>query len=200
MSPRPAVQESPARAHQRDRIVAAFEERARVDGPRAVVMAELARDLGISTRTLYQHFGSKAELVSEILGRWAAEVDADQARRLESALSAEQRMFDAAASWIEGQDRFSEAFWLQVGADFPEASRVLAEQVRRSLGVAREALAREVDDELHVELALSLLKASIRHALDPRRCDRLGLSRQEAVREAVRLWCRGALHTTGGVD
>ena len=198
MSPRPSVQESHSRALQRDRIIEAFADRARANGPRAVVMAELARDLGISTRTLYQHFGSKAELVGEILGRWAAEVDADQRRRLQSALSAEERILDAAASWMDGQERFSEAFWLQVAADFPEASRVLGDQIRNSLGIAREAMTREFHDELHVELAVSLLKAAIRHALDPRRCDRLGVSRQDAVRQAVLLWCRGALRSSGG--
>ncbi|MBW2315424.1 MAG: TetR/AcrR family transcriptional regulator [Deltaproteobacteria bacterium] len=95
MSPRLAVQES--RDHQRQRILKAFEERARANGPRGVVMAELARDLGISTRTLYQHFASKAELVHEILGRWAVEVDADQARRLTSKESLQERMIDVAA-------------------------------------------------------------------------------------------------------
>jgi AcrR family transcriptional regulator len=67
MSPRLDGQEN--RDHQRQRILEAFEERARADGPRGVVMAELARDLSMSTRTLYQHFDSKAELVHEILGR-----------------------------------------------------------------------------------------------------------------------------------
>ncbi|HKJ25141.1 MAG TPA: TetR/AcrR family transcriptional regulator [Myxococcota bacterium] len=198
MSPRPAVQES--RSLQRDRILEAFETRARADGPRAVVMAELARDLGISTRTLYQHFGSKAELVEEVLGRWAAEMDADQAERLQSAGSVEARMIEAATGWIEGQDRFSEAFWQQVSADFPEATRVLSDQVRKSLGVAREQVARELHHGLDVDLALSLLKGAIRHALDPHRCDRLGISRQEAVRQSVELWCRGALGPRGASD
>jgi AcrR family transcriptional regulator len=191
MSPRPGVQAD--RDHQRQRILEAFEARARPDGPRGVVMAELARDLGISTRTLYQHFGSKAELVQEIMERWAAELEAEQQRRLHSDLSPKLRTLDAAESWIVGQDRFSQAFWSQLQLEFPDASRVLAEQVRKSLLTARDQLAPQLHPDFDLDLALSLLKSSIRHALDPKRCDRLGLSRRDAVHQAVELWCRGAL-------
>jgi AcrR family transcriptional regulator len=198
MSPRPAVQEN--RVRQRDRILEAFAERARTNGPRAVVMAELARDLGISTRTLYQQFASKAEIVEEIVAIWTAEVDAEQQALIDSELSIRDRMIEAAASWIAGQDRFSEAFWLQIASDFPEASRILAQQVRKSLAFARHQLAAEIHEGLDVDLALSLLKGSVLHALDPRRCDRLGLARQDAVRQAVELWCRGALRPAARGD
>ena len=190
MSPRLAVQ---TRDFQRQRILEAFEERARADGPRSVVMAELARDLGISTRTLYQHFGSKAELVHEILGRWAIEMNTDQERRLSGGQSLKERMIDAAVSWVDGQDRFSDSFWLQISSDFPDARQVFSEQIRKSLARAQAQIACEVHDEFNLPLAMSLLKSVIRHALDPKRCDRLGLSRHEAVRQAVELWCRGAL-------
>ena len=102
-------------------------------------------------------------------------------------------MIDAAVSWIDGQDRFSESFWVQIGSDFPDARRVFSEQIRKSLAIAEAHIAREVHDDFHLPLAMSLLKSAIRHALDPKRCDRLGLSRHEAVRQAVELWCRGAL-------
>jgi hypothetical protein len=102
-------------------------------------------------------------------------------------------MIEAADSWIEGQDRFSGEFWTQVQEDYPEASRVLLDQVRKSLGAARAYLGPRVSPELDAELTLSILRGAIARALDPKRCDRLGLSRQEAVRQAVDLWCRGAM-------
>jgi hypothetical protein len=75
-------------------------------------------------------------------------------------------MIDAAVSWIDGQDRFSDA----------EAQ-----------------ISQEVRDDFDLPLAMSLLESAIRHALDPKRCDRLGLSRHEAVRQSVDLWCSRAL-------
>jgi len=196
MSPRPAVQET--RDGQRERILEAFEERARAQGPRGVVMAELARDLGMSTRTLYQHFGSKAEIVHEIVARWASDMDEQQRLRMAGGEPAAERVIAAAADWITGQDRFSDAFWQQLVHDFPDASRVLAEQIGRSVAAARETFGPDLRPDLDPELALSLLKSAIRHALDPKRCDRLGISRREAVRQSVELWCRGALRSTGG--
>jgi AcrR family transcriptional regulator len=193
MAPRLVLQEQ--RDRQRARILDAFAERARRNGPRGVVMAELARELGISTRTLYQHFESKAEMVREVMERWAREVEAEQARRSRDGLDPRARMIEAADRWIEGQDRFSAEFWSQVQQDFPEASRVLLEQVRRSRAVARDYLAARVAPGLHPELALSLLRGAIGQALDPGRCDRLGLSRQQAVRQAIEVWCRGAMAT-----
>lgn len=191
MSPRPAVQED--RESPRERILEVFAERARVRGPRSVVMAELARDLGMSTRTLYQHFGSKAEIVHEIVARWASDMDGQQRRRMAGGEPAAERVIAAATDWIGGQDRFSDAFWEQLVHDFPDASRVLAEQIGRSVAAARETFGPDLREGLAPELAFSLLKSVIRHALDPKRCDRLGLSRPEAVRQAVELWCRGAL-------
>lgn len=191
MSPRVVLQEQ--RERQRARILDAFADRARRSGPRGVVMAELARELGISTRTLYQHFESKAEMVREVMERWARDVEAEQARRSRSDLDARQRMIEAAERWIEGQDRFSSQFWAEVQQDYPEASRVVLEQVRKSREVAQGYLAARVAPGLEPALALSLLRGAIAQALDPGRCDRLGLSRQQAVRQAIELWCRGAM-------
>ena len=191
MGPRPSVQE--ARDRGRERILQAFEERAAQHGPRGVVMAELARDLGISTRTLYQHFGSKAEIVREIMERWARELEAEQKTRERSGLAPKERMMQAAEAWIDRQDRFSEAFWDQVYDDFPDASQILARQIQRSQAVAREYLAPRIHADFDVDLALSLMRSSIGQALDRKHCDRLGVSRQQAVRQAIELWCRGAL-------
>jgi len=189
MSPLPSVQL--ARDRQRHRILEAFEERAARNGPRDVVMAELARDLGISTRTLYQQFGSKAEIVREVLERWAAEHDDEPGAPPGG--SVQGRVMEATERWVRGQDRFSTEFWRQIHRDYPEARRALADRIERSQERMREHLAPHLRPEVNVDLALSLLRRSLGHALDPERCNGLGLSRQEAVRQTVSLWCRGAL-------
>jgi len=191
VSPRPAGQDE--RQLQRQEILAVFEARARASGPRGVVMAELARDLGISTRTLYQQFSSKAEIVQDILGRWVAELEADRAQREERSLSTQAWMIDAAESWLEGRNRFSASFWAQIQTDYPGARALVTDQVRKSLAATRAFLTPRVRPDLDSELAVLILREAIRGALDPKRCDRLGVSRQVAIQQSVELWCRGAL-------
>jgi len=177
----------------RERILEAFAEGARVDGPRSVVMAELARDLGISTRTLYQHFPSKAELVASLMDGWADQVEREQRANLAEESSPYERMLRAANHWLEGQCRFSTTFWLQLDRDFPEVSRGFQERLRAILQEGREALVEFIREDIDKGLALSLMNASLAAAADPARCDRLGISRQDAVRQAIEVWVRGTL-------
>jgi AcrR family transcriptional regulator len=195
VSSRPAAQ---AVQRQRDRILDAFEERARQDGPRSVVMAELARDLGISTRTLYQQFASKAEIVHAIMERWAAEVAEQHRARQRASWTTLERIQDAARSWVEGQGRFSRAFWSQLRREYPEAHEVMNGQIRRILVTAREQLAPRLRGGLHRGLALTLLLELMRRAADPALCDKLGIARQDAISQAVELWAVGALEPEQG--
>jgi len=197
MSPGPAVQDT--RVLQRNRILDAFEESARADGPRGVVMAELARDLGISTRTLYQHFPSKAELVASLMDRWADEIAADQEARATSGKSPYEQMVAAAEGWLTGQCAFSSAFWAQLERDFPVAFVRFQQRLREILDAGHRHLLPYIRDDLDKELALALMYASLGAASDPERCDRLGLSRQEALRQAVEVWVRGTMRPVRAV-
>ena len=58
---------------------------------------------------------------------------------------------------------------------------------------AYERILPELRTDVPPDLSISILYARIANAADPVRCDRLGLSRQEAVLHAVDLWSRGAL-------
>jgi AcrR family transcriptional regulator len=180
-------------ARARERIVEAFTERARTAGPRSVVMAELAHDLGISTRTLYKHFRSKAELVHEVVGRFAEEWRAGQRRRFAQRLPAVERIREVALAWLEVRDRFSATFWRETRQHYPEAFAVWSEAQRALWSRARQGIRPAMRDDVPKPLSAAILLEAIGVAADPDRCDRLGLSRQEAVMHAVALWARGAL-------
>jgi len=188
-----------ARARSRERILDAFTEGARSAGPRNVVMAELARELGISTRTLYQHFPSKADLVSALMERWADGLHADHLARTASGQSPYEQMLAAAEGWLQGQCAFSTSFWAQLERDFPEAFARYQERLRHVLDAGRAHLMPYIREDLDKELALALMQASLRVAADPERCDRLGLSRQEAVRQALEAWVRGTMRPVRAV-
>lgn len=177
----------------RERIVEAFTERARTLGPRAVVMAELAGDLGISTRTLYRHFRSKKDLVVEVMRRLAEETAAQQKRRTERRLSPIERIREVALAWVDGRTRFSVTFWREVEQQYPEAMQVWHLRLAVVAQVARDYLVPVMRDDIPKQLSASILIESVLRASNPERCNQLGLSRQEAVTHAVELWARGGL-------
>jgi len=177
----------------RERIVEAFTERARTLGPRSVVMAELARDLGISTRTLYKHFRSKAELMHEVMGRFAEEWRTAQQSRFDRNLSVVERLHEISLGWLASRDRFSATFWRETRQLYPEAIAVW-HKTQLVMGVrARDVLGPALRDDVPKPLSVEILYAAVNLAADADRCDRLGISRHESVRHAVELWARGAL-------
>jgi len=177
----------------RERIVDGFIERARTLGPRAVVMAELAGGLGMSTRTLYRHFRSKAELMQEVVARYAEEAARRQESRFARKLNPLERILETAEGWLEDRDRFSAAFWREAHQQYPETLQVWRTTQRGLLAKARERILPDLREGLPPDLAIALLFSSIELAADPVRCDRLGISRQEAVAHAGEIWARGAL-------
>jgi len=180
-----------------DRILRAFGERVRGSGIRAVVMAELARDLGISTRTLYRHFPTKSDLVLALTRRWAERLEEMQRRRFSSGQSPLTELHAAAQTWVGLSSELSSAYWLELERDHPEAHAILVRQVGRNMGRARRRLAPLVREGLDPDVALRLLRAAVAEAADPAACEALGVTRQEATRTAIEIWARGALRGGG---
>ena len=156
-------------------------------------MAELARDLGISTRTLYQHFPSKAALVAALTQRWADVAEHEQDERIGTDRSPYDQMLEAASRWLELQCGFSPAFWGELERDFPDVAEHFQARLRSILDAGRQLLIPFIREDLDQGLALTLMQASLRSASDPERCERLGISQEEAVRQAIEVWVRGTL-------
>jgi AcrR family transcriptional regulator len=110
-----------ARRRSRERILVAFAERARVDGIRAVVMGELARSIGMSKKTLYQHFENKDDLVRALVAEWVARIHRcaeDPSAPREDAHETLRWWTDV---WARGRHDFSAAFWSDLEHDHPQA-------------------------------------------------------------------------------
>ena len=58
---------------------------------------------------------------------------------------------------------------------------------------AREQFSPFIRSDLDHEFAFTLLRSAMRTAADPQFCNRLGISRQASVRQAIELWSKGAL-------
>jgi hypothetical protein len=117
----------------------------------------------------------------------------DQRRRLEQKLGVVERIHETAQTWVETRIRFSATFWREVKQHFPEAMKLWEGRMALVWARARSEGVKEFRDDVPPLLSASILMNSIRHAADPDRCDRLGISRQQAVAHAVDLWARGAV-------
>lgn len=191
---------NPNQTELHDRILRAFTERARHAGLRAVVMAEVARDLGISTKTLYKVFESKEQLVQALMDRWVGMVEAGL-RAAEARAEAEgtdnvtiaERLKTSAVIWAEVRARFSPAFWSELERDYPGPFAVFDKAREEARKKVRSRVASLLRDDVDPELAQELYDAMTRRASDPDLCQRLNLTPHDALVQAVNMWTTGAL-------
>jgi AcrR family transcriptional regulator len=183
----------------RERILSAFSERATRAGIRAVLMSELASELRMSASTLYNHFPSKEELVRALVERWADDVAVSEVAIAEHARSrsAVDGMVHWAEAWAGSVSHYGPAFWEDLRRDHPEAWSIFQRKIATWKEAGAALLRPHLRADLHPEMALEVLDLMIARAPDPRICDRLGISRQEAIRTALRIWAQGALKNQG---
>lgn len=185
--------------HLEDRIVREFSSRARRNGPKAVVMADLARDLQISTKTLYRLFPTKAHLVHRLMTQWASRFERDlhaagpaDADPL-GAMPFVDQLLASSRVWQLSRRRFGGPFWDEVERDYPDSyeifTRARARLRQQILGQLGPHMVPGVDPEL----AMELFDAALGRALDPQVLARTGVEARTAVGQAVRIWAAGAL-------
>ena len=183
----------------RERILAAFSERAKRSGIRGIVMAELLQELRMSASTLYQHFPSKNDLVTASVERWAGEIagDAFTGKPSKDARVIYDQLIAWAEAWAEAQARFAPAFISDLQRDYPEAWEIFQRHVTTSKRNGGARLTPGLKPGLRPEIALALLGLILTHITDPELPDRLRVSRHEFIRTAVSIWAGGALRSPG---
>jgi len=191
---RSSASSSAASAAQiRGRILAAFSDRAAESSIRGVRMDDLAADLGMSKKTLYQHYRSKEQLVDALLDEWITRTAGDQREWARRGLSPAERLRAWGETWVTSVGRFSRAFWSELRRDHPDAYARYDEAVRQSRVDAARSLARHIRPGLAPEVALELLRAALERGIDPATSARLDLSPRETVGVILDVWTQGAL-------
>ena len=183
----------------RERILAAFSERAKRSGIRGIVMAELLQGLHMSASTLYQHFPSKNDLVTASVERWAGEIagDAFAGKPSKDARVIYDQLIAWAEAWAEAQAQFAPAFISDLQRDYPAAWEIFQRHVTTSKRNGAARLTPGLKSGLQPEIALALLGLILTHITDPELPDRLRVSRHEFIRPAVSIWAGGALRSPG---
>ena len=182
-----------------DRIIREFSSRARRNGPKAIVMADLARDLQISTKTLYRLFPTKADLVHRMMTQWANrfardldaadddEVERDEGMPFVGQLVASSRV------WQVSRRRFGGTFWEELERDYPASFELFVEARARLRRQILERLEPHMAHSVDPEFAMELFDAALARAIDPRVLARTGVEPRAAIGQAVRIWAAGAL-------
>jgi AcrR family transcriptional regulator len=180
-------------AQTRRRVLRNFSAQASKLGIRGVVMIELARDLGLSSKTIYRHFPKKFDLVAAMVEELVAELASEQESRVASGGKATERMLAAVDTWLERTARQHPSFWHDLRKHYPNAWTIYEAATLRSLASSSKLLRPELRADVDASLAYTLLIESIQSASNAQRCERLGLTRREALRQAIITWSRGNL-------
>lgn len=178
---------------QRLHILDAFIRMVKVDGLRAVSMLSLATNLGISTKTLYRHFSSKSELIMAVLLLNDARFNENRTRRILSGETQHQRIVAASLEWFELRNELGEWFWHELQRDYPDVYALFEQNLKSFLDRAAALLRPEIRAELNADYAMTLLWKAINEVPTYEECEKLGLSRKDALVQAIDIWARGSL-------
>jgi AcrR family transcriptional regulator len=180
-------------ARQRQQVLDAFIRLVKVDGLRAVSMLSLATKLGISTKTLYRHFASKSELIQAVVESNDARFREYRAQWLRAGIDAHQRILLGALGWLKLRDGLGDGFWHELQRDHVEVYALFEQRLATFLELGREILRPEIRDGLNADHALHLLWKAISDVPSYAECEKLGLTRKEALAQSIDIWARGSL-------
>lgn len=126
---RPRADATRNRVRVSDAAVEVFAEKGLV-----ATVADVARRADVGNATVFRHFPTKADLLSEVAGRWFETWSADVAAYLEEDRDDTLRVLLAEVMERFRRDRFAlDALW---GEDFDDRMRQAREELLRRFGVA----------------------------------------------------------------
>jgi len=186
-------------AQLKQQILEAFSARAKRDGLRSVMMAELATELRMSASTLYKLYPSKEALTLACVDRWGNELAAAEAAEPgpDTPRGGFEGFMHWANAWTEANARLSPAFMRDLESDYPAAWRRYREVIRqrkeRGIALLRPLLKPDID----ARVAFAVLNLILEKIVQPEFADTLRISRHEALRSAVTIWAVGAVDRRG---
>jgi len=172
-------------------------------GVKSVTMDDVARELGISKKTLYQWVQSKEDLVQRVLAQFIQEEQAHYEERMHRASNAVEEVFlviDASARRMQQMkanvvydlQKYYREVWERL-SEFKQG--FLYEVVRANLerGI-REGLYRT---DLNVDITARLHVATVFHLFDESLFPRTMYSKQDLFQNYIMLYLRGIVSEKG---
>ena len=194
-SKRTRIESGQLKAH----ILEAFSAKAKREGIRNVMMAELASELRMSASTLYKLYPSKEALTLACVDRWADDLGAAEAAKPDPRVTGGgfEHFMHWVDAWADANARLSPAFRRDLASDYPQAWRRYTDVIRERKERGAALLLPLLKPELDRRVAFAVLNMIFEEVVRPEFADRLRISRQEAIRSALTIWAAGALQRRG---
>jgi len=170
------------------------------EGFARVSMDDLARELGISKKTIYQHFASKEELLEQVLQQLVQGIDRDVCAILDEEQADFIQKLTRLFALLAGRlSQLSQAFTRDLQKYTPEIwkkvderrSQMLQKNFRRLVaeGVKQQAFRRGFDPQFFLLSYLTL----IRRFINPEMLSELSISPRQAFENIVNILMEGVL-------
>lgn len=179
--------------NQHQLILMHFTKLVKIDGLRSVSMAKLAKELAISTKTLYRHFPTKSALVQTVVESTGQQFNDKRSQRIIKGVNPHQRIETAALEWFDLRSELGERFLNDIKRDFPDIFYLHIKYMNSFLNQSATNLGPDIRSGLNKEYALSLLWQMINKLPLHEECEALGITRKQALSEAIDIWAHGCL-------
>ncbi|MFH1114546.1 MAG: TetR/AcrR family transcriptional regulator [Pseudomonadota bacterium] len=211
MSPKSAIRHDQQKAKEpaaetltRQRIIAGARHHFFAYGFRQVTMDDLARELGMSKRTLYMHFSSKTALMQAVLNHKFSEIEADLERITHSSCS---DFPVALRQLLECMQRHTgeiqPPFVRDVRRDAPELFKVAERRRREIIHTYYGTLLNEgcragiIRTDIPAKLIIEILLVAVEAILNPQRLDDLGLTLKAGFSAVITVILEGVITEQG---
>jgi AcrR family transcriptional regulator len=176
-------------------------------GYSSFTMADLARELGVSKKTLYRHFPAKDAIVAKILDQFAAEIRSmADALFTDGTLSYTAKFRYFVEAMINRFSRISPHLMRDLQRSAP-ALHAKVEQLRfRNIPHVFGQLIRQgqaagmVRADLDPDFAIEFWRAALQSLMHPDNLERLKLKPDQVFEQAITLFFGGLLTTAGRKD
>jgi len=169
-----------------------------------VTMDELAKALGMSKKTLYKHFPSKADLLRAIVQDFIRKVIAEQDRILnDKTLDFEKRLSELLKLLVRLLSKINPSLMRDVQRTAPDVWEIIEQTRQKRINTVFGGLLREgqqkgyVRRDLHLPLVIMAMAATIRETLNPTAVSQFPVSLIDAF-ETVRSIFLGGILTDQG--
>jgi AcrR family transcriptional regulator len=175
-----------------ERVLERFTQRAQEVGIRRVKMGDLAADLRVSKRTIYEAFPSKEALVRAFTEAWMARIQERVAFRRTGGATGMELLRSWAEAWSRGNGRISTVLWADIRAHYPDIYAEFRSQQRAQMQDTTDSMRALMRPDIDADVAIAVFEAIRGMAQNERVRQRLGLEMEDLLVKAVEVWARGA--------
>jgi AcrR family transcriptional regulator len=202
--PKPRREVTASESAVRDRIVSGARRHFFTHGLRSVTMDDLARELGMSKKTLYAHFPSKTALVEAVLLEKFRDVEAEL-ERITSELPSDVpfALQQLLACFQRHTDEIHPPFIRDIQREAPGMFELVEMRrravVERTFGrfLTEGRQAGIIRDDIAVEMMVEILLGAVQALMNPPKMAELGLTLKSGVLTIITVFLEGVVTAQG---